>query len=375
MKFKENTPRLRFKEFNDKWEQKAIGPLIDLLSGFPFNGIEIIEDSKGTLLMRGANITDGRIRHNAEIDRYYGGEVKLLSKYFLEEGDVIIGMDGSKVGKNSAIVDYANSKSLLVQRVARIRAKKGTCQNFIYNNISSFRFHVYVDTVKTNSGIPHISAQDIKGFTIFLPSFPEQQKIAAFLTAVDDKIQQLIRKKKLLEQYKKGCMQQIFSQTIRFKDDSGKAFPEWEISKLDNVGDINGGGTPDTGIPEYWNGSINWFTPTEIKSKYINKSIRTITELGLRNSSAKILPRGTLLLSSRATVGDIGIALNECSTNQGFQSIVVNERNINEYIYYWIVFNKQKFLSKASGSTFLEINKTEISKLKIKLPSKKNNKK
>ena len=98
-------------------------------------------------------------------------------------------------------------------------------------------------------------------------------------------------------------------------------------------------------------------TPTEIKSKYIKWSNRTITELGLKKSSAKVLPQGTLLLSSRATVGDVGIAVEECTTNQGFQSLIVNDNNSNEFFYNWIIMNKNEFIKRASGSTFLEISK------------------
>lgn len=153
---------------------------------------------------------------------------------------------------------------------------------------------------------------------------------------------------------------------IRFKEFSG----EWEHTPLKNIAEIIGGGTPDTAIAEYWNGNIQWFTPTEIKSKYIKGSIRTITELGLKKSSAKILPKDTLLLSSRATVGDVGIALEECTTNQGFQSLIINHQNNNEFFYNWILINKNEFIKKASGSTFLEISKKEIEKIKAYKPSK-----
>ena len=133
---------------------------------------------------------------------------------------------------------------------------------------------------------------------------------------------------------------------------------------------ITGGGTPETIKKEYWNGDVEWFTPTEIKSKYISHSVRKITKLGLQKSSAKLLPIGTLLFSSRATVGDVGIAEHECTTNQGFQSFIVNSSNDLEFIYYWIKYNKKEFLRRASGSTFLEISKKEIEKISINLPSK-----
>ena len=137
-----------------------------------------------------------------------------------------------EVGKNSAIVTENDANSLLIQRVARLRQKENSSIRFIYQHINSIRFHKYVDIVNTSSGIPHISSKQINDFSILFPALPEQQKIATFLTAVDDKIQQLTKKKTLLEQYKKGVMQKIFKQEIRFKDEDGKEFTEWKDKRL-----------------------------------------------------------------------------------------------------------------------------------------------
>lgn len=156
---------------------------------------------------------------------------------------------------------------------------------------------------------------------------------------------------------------------LRFKDDDGREFPDYVATELLDIAEIVGGGTPDTNNPEYWNGDIEWFTPTEIKTKYAKNSIRTITEAGLKASSAKMLPVGTLLFSSRATVGEVSIAQRECTTNQGFQSFIINTSNNNEFIYYWILSNKNQFIEKSSGSTFLEISKKEIQKFKLPRPS------
>lgn len=145
---------------------------------------------------------------------------------------------------------------------------------------------------------------------------------------------------------------------------------DWKESTLNKVGDIVGGGTPSTSNKEFWGGDINWFTPTEIKNKYIDESIRKITKSGLENSSAKILPKGTVLLSTRATVGEASIAKEVCSTNQGFQSIIVNENNDNNFVYYWILRNKKEFLRKSNGSTFLEVSGKEVKKIKGFFPSK-----
>ena len=151
--------------------------------------------------------------------------------------------------------------------------------------------------------------------------------------------------------------------------------PVWEEKKLGDIGEFIGGGTPSTVIPEYWGGDIQWFTPTEIKQKNVFKSKRTITKKGLKNSSAKLLPKGSLLLSTRATVGDISIANNQCATNQGFQSLYVNDTEINIFWYYWIIQNKNELIRKSSGSTFIEIGKIEIRKIRVFRPSPKEQKK
>ncbi len=151
---------------------------------------------------------------------------------------------------------------------------------------------------------------------------------------------------------------------MRFKEFTG----EWEEKTLEDIAEIIGGGTPDTTIDEYWNGDIQWFTPSEIKSNYASKSERTITKLGLSKSSAKLLPIGTILLTTRATIGEVAIATEECTTNQGFQSLVVNKIVNNIFIANWIKQNKIEFIRRANGSTFTEISKSEMEKIRIMLP-------
>ena len=213
------TQTLRFQDdhghdFPD-WEEKPIGESIDLSMGFPFESEDILEDSASagrprTLLMRGVNITEGEIRHTNDMDRFYCGDVAKLEKYVLAEGDMVIGMDGSKVGRNSAIVGKREAGALLVQRVARIRALDGASLLYIYHHINSPFFHRYVDQVKTSSGIPHISAKQIREFTIGFPSLPEQTKIAGILSALDGKIGAVGEQMRQTQAWKKGLLQQMF---------------------------------------------------------------------------------------------------------------------------------------------------------------------
>ena len=155
---------------------------------------------------------------------------------------------------------------------------------------------------------------------------------------------------------------------LRFPEFSG----EWERMTIDQTCSLVGGRTPDTNTRDYWNGDIQWFTPSEIgKEKYVSDSNRTISIAGLKNSSAKLLPPNSILLSSRATVGECSINLKECCTNQGFQSAVPNtDITSAEFLYYRLLTHKRDFKKKACGSTFLEISAKQISKLNTCLPTK-----
>lgn len=151
----------------------------------------------------------------------------------------------------------------------------------------------------------------------------------------------------------------------------------WEQRQLKEVADIVGGGTPSTDFLEYWNGNINWFTPNEINSQiYFSESKRKISNLGLKKSSAKLLPANrSILFTSRATIGEMGILTQDATTNQGFQSLVLHNEVIPYFIFSMKSALKKQAIKKASGSTFLEISKREVEKLKIIIPSEKEQKK
>ena len=152
---------------------------------------------------------------------------------------------------------------------------------------------------------------------------------------------------------------------MRFPEFSG----EWETKSINDLADVIGGGTPDTTVKSYWDGGIQWFTPSEIgKNKFVDASLRTITEDGLNNSSAKLLPPNTILLSSRATIGECSLSLRECATNQGFQSLVSKNCNV-DFLYYLIQTKKKDLIRKSCGSTFLEISANEVRKIQVSVPS------
>jgi type I restriction enzyme S subunit len=172
--------------------------------------MDISQDCNGIPLLRGINVTEGRIRHNPEIDRYYTGSTDGLEKFRVQTNDLVIGMDGSKVGKNSALVSQVDAGALLIQRVARLRTEKTSQIQFIFQRINSPAFHSYVDRINTSSGIPHISAKQIKEFLICFPSDAEQQRIADCLSSLDAQIAAETKKLEALKTHKKGLMQGLF---------------------------------------------------------------------------------------------------------------------------------------------------------------------
>ncbi len=380
LEIKNKVPKLRFKEFSGEWEEKKYG---EMYSFFTTN----------SLSRENLNYEYGKVKniHYGDIHTKFttlfdlekeqvpfvnkGVDIsKIKSESYCLEGDLVIA-DASEdylaIGKTIEIINLNGEKVIAGLHTFLARPNKHKIAlGYISYFLQSWKFRKQIMTIAQGSKVLSISIPRLSATKLTLPTKPEQQKIASFLTAVDRKIAHLNKKKSLLESYKKGLMQKIFSQTIRFKTNDGNNFPDWEEKRLGDTSEIVGGGTPPTGIKKYWDGDIQWFTPTEIKNKYVCNSNRTITRAGLDASSAKLLPKGTLLFSSRATIGEVGIATQECTTNQGFQSFIVNQNHEPEFLYNWILQNKKKFIKGASGSTFLEIGKNEIKRIELNLPIK-----
>ncbi|MFY3770243.1 restriction endonuclease subunit S [Providencia manganoxydans] len=148
---------------------------------------------------------------------------------------------------------------------------------------------------------------------------------------------------------------------------------EWIKTTLNEIADVIGGGTPSTKNEAFWGGEIPWITPKDLTGytkMYISHGERFITKNGLDNSSARLLPEGTVLMSSRAPIGYVAIAANPITTNQGFKSLVPNtELANNKFLYFWIKNNKQYIDSLGSGTTFAEVSGSVVKSLEIELPS------
>lgn len=330
-----NVPHLRFPEFSGVWKKVRLGEKCNMLCGYAFNGEDIVEQGS-YLLMRGINITEGSIRHSSELDRYYSGSIEKLDKYKLAVGDLVIGMDGSKVGRNSAIVSSYEDGSYLVQRVCRIKSSIGN--NYILQFINNTKFHQYVDTVKTSSAIPHISLGDIQNFRISIPpTQDETDKIAKLFLLLDERI---ATQNKIIEDLKK--LKSAISKQVFAQEPNG-----W--SRLDTLfSKGKAGGTPTSTNKEYYNGEIPFLSINDItkQGKYVQYTENHLSQSGLENSSAWVVPKYSLIMSMYASVGLVTINEIPITTSQAMFAMQLKDKDLLDYLYYYLSYFKYRHIHK-----------------------------
>ena len=222
--------------------------------------------------------------------------------------------------------------------------------------------------------LPSYNAKDVEDIKLYLPGLAEQAKIGELFHHIDNLITLHQRKLDLLKEKKKGLLQKMFPKPGENKPElrfSGFTDPR-EQRKVREISEIVGGGTPSTNNPDYWDGDIDWYTPAEITDdRFAFRSQRRITGAGLKNSSAKILPTDrTILFTSRAGIGKSAILKAPGATNQGFQSLVLNDSADPKFVYSATDFIKEKAERIAAGSTFSEISGKKLGEITLMIPSK-----
>lgn len=207
------TGKTRLPGFAGDWEKKPIGPLIDLLTGFPFPSQKYT--SSGIRLLRGSNIKRGVTDWSDDLVHYWSTVTPNLQQYFLREGDIVIAMDGSLVGRSFARVSPADLPALLLQRVARVRSTQ-IDMDYLNEWVCSSFFTEHCDAHKTVTAIPHISPGDIRSFTIFVPpSLKEQAAVASVLSDMGDEIEALRHRRNKTADLKQAMMQELLTGRTR----------------------------------------------------------------------------------------------------------------------------------------------------------------
>ena len=342
-----NVPKLRFKEFNGEWEEKQLGKIATFYNSkrIPLNQIDRI---KGEYPYYGAS-----------------GIIDYVKDYIFDGEYILLGEDGANiVMRNSRLAFLAKGKFWVNNHAHIFQAKDSN--TFLCEALERINYTKY----NTGTAQPKLNSDVVKKIKLLVPSKQEQEKIASFLTSVDTKIEQLTKKEELLSSYKKGVMQKIFNQEIRFKADDGRAFCDWEDKKLGDLTKIVVGGTPSTTNDEYWtNGTVNWLSSGDINNGIIKKSSKMITELGLLKSSAKLMPKDTVVLAiTGATLGRIGYLDIETSGNQSVAGMIPNSKFEAKFLFYTLQKNTNTILSMAGGAAQAGINKATIESLEFSFP-------
>ncbi|WP_417538876.1 restriction endonuclease subunit S [Marinobacter sp.] len=364
-----------FGELPESWEYHEVKDHTEFLTGPAFDSNFFNTDGKGARLVRGINLTKGATRWDAEKTKFWDQDLDFFSKYLLKQNDVLIGMDGSLVGHNYAYLKKSDLPALLVQRVARLRTNENVNSKFLYYLFGTEAWLSYVEIVKTNSGIPHISNGDIKSFVIPYPPLPEQQKIAAILSSVDDVIEKTRAQIDKLKDLKTGMMQELLTKGIgsggvphtEFKDSPLGQMPKsWKLVDLGSIAKFSQG--IQVGIELHYEVNtenrvrflrISDFTKDDEKPRYIDSKLAT----------KGVVKKDDIVMVRYGEAGRVCRGLSGAIANNLFK-IKPEEQLDKDFLHLYLSMPtiSQMISMMAASSAMPAINFSSLSKLKIVLP-------
>lgn len=356
-------PKRRFKGFTDDWEQCKLGDIGVITTGnTPPKEVSEYYSDDGIVW-----VTPTDISENITVETE-----KRLSKL----GQLV----GKVVPKNTILVTCI--ASIGKNTMLGITGSFNQQINGLIPNEDNFEPYflltesaLWSDQMRKSAAAGTMQIVNRTEFTklqTLIPKLDEQNIIAKYFLTLDNLITLHQRKLEKLKMMKKAYLAKMFpAENKRKPEIRFKGFTDnWEQRKLGEVADIVGGGTPSTSISEFWDGNIDWYAPAEISDQiYLNSSQRKITEQGYNHSSAKLLPVGTILFTSRAGIGKTAILSQKGCTNQGFQSIVPDKDKLDTYF----IFSRTKELKKygevvGAGSTFVEVSGKQMANMELMIP-------
>ena len=284
-------------------------------------------------------------------------------KYILKPNDIVFARTGGSTGRNYF---YDGSDGVFVYAGFLIKFSidpEKVNPKYVKYYCRSKQYNDWVQSFNTGSTRGNINAQTFGNMEIPLPERKQQDYLVSILEPIDEKIKNNKQVNDNLEQQAQSYFQELFVDN---------ADPEWTTGTISDLGTVVGGSTPSKAKPEYYTESgIAWITPKDLsnnKSKFVSHGENDITELGLRNSSASIMPEGTVLFSSRAPIGYIAIAAGEVTTNQGFKSVVPKPEIGTPFVYFFLKNTLPVIEGMASGSTFKEVSGSTMKNVPAVIP-------
>lgn len=358
-----NTPELRFPEFKNDWIEKSFGDFTKTNQG-----LQIAISNRETQYKEGYYfyITNEFLKPNSKI-KYY---IKNPPNSVIANKDDILMTRTGNTGKVITGVHGAFHNNFFKIKFDN----KQYDRLFIYELLKSSKINNKILSLAGTSTIPDLNHSDFYSIKSFIPKYEEQQKLGIFFNKLDRQIELEEKKLELLKQQKRGYMQQIFSQELRFKDDEGKDYPLWKKYKL---GDLykkgKAGGTPKSTESKYYNGEIPFLSISDIteQGKFVMNTEKTITQEGLDNSTAWLVPINSINYAMYASVGYLSINKVEVATSQAIFNMVFEDNNLVEYIYYYLNYVRDKgVLEKLVGTgTQSNLSASIMKSMDIRLPS------
>ena len=348
------------------YETYRIADLIDEIAMGPFGSnikVSCFVDS-GVPVLNGSNLEGFSL--SEKTFRYVTREkADSLNKANAHRGDIVITHRGTLgqivfIPQDSKYDRYVTSQSQF-----RVR-----CNDKVLPEYLVYYFHTPIGQHKLLSnasqvGVPALArpSSTFQQIEVVLPELSIQKRVVEIISTIQKKIVNNQELNDNLEQQAQSYFQELFVDN---------ADPEWDIGTISDLGTVVGGSTPSKAKPEYYTESgIAWITPKDLsinKSKFVSHGENDITELGLKNSSAAIMPEGTVLFSSRAPIGYIAIAAGEVTTNQGFKSVVPKPEIGTPFVYFFLKNTLPVIEGMASGSTFKEVSGSTMKNVPAVIP-------
>ena len=347
-----------------EWKEYKLGEIANIQTG-PF-GSQLHQSDYvdvGIPSIMPVNIGDRMNISTEKIVYITEEDATRLTRYRVQEGDIVYSRRGDV--EKCAYINKAESGWLCGTGCLRISIDSSKADSkFIAYYLSTEDMKSWISNNAVGTTMPNLNSSILQQVPLSMPSLDEQKRIASILSSLDDKIDLLNRENVTLEAMAETLFRQWFIE---------EAKEEWEEGKLGDILSVKGGTTPSTKEPSFWNGNIAWTSPrdvTTLKGLYLFKTEKTITEAGLERICSGLLPKGTLLMSSRAPVGVLAFAEIPLAINQGYIAILDDKGYAKEFIYLWLKANMDLVHSYSNGSTFMEISKSAFKSLDVIIPSK-----
>ena len=357
-----------------------LGKYCKIISGYAFKSNDLSEGTDIPVIKIG-NISNGNdVIIDNSIQYVSKDFLSIDKKYHVVKGDVLISLTGSHINQPNSMVgrscrNFSDTEFLLNQRAGKVIPNDNADKDYLYYllNTESFKYSI-CNRAYGAANQANISPSDIEGIKWDFPSLPTQQKIASILSTYDNLIENNTKRLKILEQMAENLYKEWF---VRFRFPGHETTPlengipkGWSFAPFSQNADVMSGGTPSTDNPNYYDGSIPFFTPKDCDdSFFVFETITNITEDGLNHCNSQLYPENTIAITARGTVGNVALFAYPMAMNQSCFALKSNKLNNQFYLFFAIKNEVLKLKKMANGGVFDTIVVKSFDHIPLTIPS------